>query len=87
MPRPCSMPSIVPLNFRAKAEELAQMLEIAGPRVLFMGERYLPLIEDLDWLSPQQVVTMDCPPGPGQHSYEEMLQAPPDELHFPEGGR
>ena len=28
---------------------------------------------------------MDCPPGSGQHSYEELLQAPPDELHFPEG--
>ena len=75
----------VPLNFRAKAEELAQMLEIAGPKVLFIGERYLPLIEDLDWLSPEQVVTMDCPPGPAQHSYEELLQAPPDEMHFPEG--
>ena len=34
----------VPLNFRAKAEELLQMLEIAGPRLLFIGERYLPLI-------------------------------------------
>jgi len=75
----------VPLNFRARAGELAQMLEIAGPGVLFIGQRYLPLIEGLDWLPPEQVVTMDCPPGPGQHSYEDLLQAPPDELHFPEG--
>ena len=75
----------VPLNFRAKAEELAQMLEIAGPRVLFIGERYLPLISDLEWLSPEQVVTLDCPAAPGQRSYDELLQAPPDELHFPEG--
>ena len=75
----------VPLNFRAKAEELAQMLKIAGPRVLFIGERYLPLIEGFNWLSPEQVVTMDCPPAPGQHSYNELLEAPADELHFPEG--
>ena len=75
----------VPLNFRAKAEELAQMLAIAGPRALFIGERYLPLIEGLDWLLPGQVVTMDCPPRSGQRSYEELLQAPADELHFPEG--
>lgn len=75
----------VPLNFRAKAEELAQMLEIAGPKLLCMGERYLPLIEDVDWLSPQQVVTLDCPPGPGQHSYDELLESSAEELHFPEG--
>ena len=75
----------VPLNFRAKAEELAQMLEIAGPRILFIGERYLPLIADLEWLSPGQVVTMDCPAHGGQRSYDELLQSPPDELHFPEG--
>lgn len=75
----------VPLNFRAKSEELAKMLEIAGPKALFAGERYLPLIDGLDWLSPGQVATMDCLPGAGQCSYEELLQAPPDELHFPEG--
>jgi acyl-CoA synthetase (AMP-forming)/AMP-acid ligase II len=75
----------VPLNFRAKAEELAQMLEIANPRVLFIGQRYLPLIKGLEWLSPQQVVTMDSPPGAGQLSYNGLLQSPPDELHFPEG--
>ena len=75
----------VPLNFRAKAEELAVMLEIAGPRVLCIGERYLPLIEDLDWLSPDQVITLDCPAGAGQRSYDDLLQSPPDELRFPEG--
>ncbi len=75
----------VPLNFRAKAEELAQMLRIADPRFLFIGERYLPLIENVDWLAPEQVVTMDCPAGPGQHSYDDLLQASPDQLHFPEG--
>ena len=75
----------VPLNFRAKSEELAQMLEIAQPKMLFIGERYLPLIQGVDWLAPQQVVTLDCPAEDGRHSYDTLLQAPPDELHFPEG--
>ena len=75
----------VPLNFRAKAEELEQMLAIAGPKVLCMEERYLPLIEGVDWLSPGQVVTLDCPASPGQRSYEDLLNSSPDELHFPQG--
>ena len=75
----------VPLNFRAKSEELAQMLEIAQPSLLFIGERYLPLIEDMDWLAPEQVVTLDCPATEGRRHYDTLLQAPPDELHFPEG--
>lgn len=75
----------VPLNFRAKAEELLQMLEIAEPRLLFIGERYLPLIEGVEILVPGQVVTLDCPAGPGQHSYAELMLSSPEELHFPEG--
>ena len=75
----------VPLNFRAKAEELLQMLEIAEPGLLFIGERYLPLIEGVEILGQGQVVTLDCPAGPGQHSYDELMQSPPDEMHFPEG--
>ncbi len=75
----------VPLNFRAKTEELAQMLEIAGPRLLCIGERYLPLVAGLDWLAPGQVVTLDCPAAPGQHTYADLLRFPADELHFPEG--
>jgi len=35
----------VPINFRARTEELRQMLEIAQPSLLFIGERYLPLVQ------------------------------------------
>ncbi|HEY7066058.1 MAG TPA: AMP-binding protein [Chloroflexota bacterium] len=31
----------VPLNFRARADELAHMLAVAAPRVLLVGERYV----------------------------------------------
>ena len=36
----------VPINFRAKEDELAIMLSIAQPDLLFLGERYLPLVPD-----------------------------------------
>ena len=75
----------VPLNFRAKSEELEQMLAIAQPKLLFIGERYLPLIENAANLALGQVVTLDCPAGTGQQDYETLLQSPPDELHFPQG--
>ncbi len=75
----------VPLNFRARAAELAQMLEIAQPRLLGIGERYLPLIQDVAGLAPEQVVVLDGPAQAGQHAYDTLLQSPPDELHFPEG--
>ena len=36
----------VPINFRAKTDELAQMLQIAEPSCLLMGERYLSLVPE-----------------------------------------
>ncbi len=74
-----------PLNFRAKAEELAQMLAIAGPRALFIGERYLPLLEGVDLPAGLEVVVMDGAAGPGQRNYAALLEYPAEERHFPEG--
>ena len=37
----------VPLNFRAKSEELKYMINHAGIKVLFTGKRYLKMIETL----------------------------------------
>ena len=83
----------VPINFRAKAEELAQMLAIAEASLLFIGERYLPLISDAAVETqtranprPDRVIVLDGKPGSGRRSYGELLaDASPDELHFPEG--
>jgi len=33
----------VPLNYRARADELAHMLGVAAPRVLLVGDRYVPV--------------------------------------------
>jgi acyl-CoA synthetase (AMP-forming)/AMP-acid ligase II len=48
----------VPLNYRAKADELAHMVHTAAPRVLLVGDRYLELAESVcqEVESPPRVV-------------------------------
>lgn len=48
--------TFVPLNYRAKTDELAYMIGRAQPRVLFFGERYREL---LDRLSPELPADME----------------------------
>ncbi|MEK7815108.1 MAG: AMP-binding protein, partial [Chloroflexota bacterium] len=76
-----------PLNFRAKAEELEHLLAIAQPSMLFIGERYLPLLlaSGDEALPPERVVVLDGPATEGRTSYDGLLAgAAPDELHFPQ---
>ena len=88
----------VPINFRAKADELATMLAIVAPTLLFLGERYRPL------LSPQptaestaestagsavipndRIVMLDAPGTEGRHGYANLLAAAdPAQVHFPQ---
>ncbi len=77
----------VPINFRAKTEELRQMLSIARPSCLFIGERYLELLgeEDLFGMSRDRVIILDAGTTTGLVSYEHLLRAAsPERLHFPE---
>ncbi|MEE8421822.1 MAG: AMP-binding protein [Dehalococcoidia bacterium] len=39
--------TFVPLNYRAKTEELTYMIDTAGVNVLFVSERYQPLLDDI----------------------------------------
>ena len=86
----------VPINFRAKTGELAQMLDIAQPSCLLIGERYLPLAGDCG-LPQERVIVLedgndgnggnDGKPGGGALSYEAILAgASPEQSHFPEAG-
>lgn len=80
----------VPLNFRAKAEELEQMLAIAGPGLLFIGARYLPLIQASGQsvkIPPERVALLDSA-SPGEYlSYNALLGSSEEEQqHFPEAG-
>ncbi|MDA1127914.1 MAG: AMP-binding protein [Chloroflexi bacterium] len=75
----------VPINFRAKSDELAQMLDIAQPSCLLIGERYLDLAASAS-IPPQRVVVLDGDSG-GCISYDSLLAgASPDQMHFPEAG-
>ena len=77
----------VPINFRAKTEELERMLAIAQPSVLLIGERYLPLVPALGdaALPPGRVVVLDGEATGGRPSYRGLVAgASAGELHFPE---
>jgi acyl-CoA synthetase (AMP-forming)/AMP-acid ligase II len=77
----------VPINFRAKTEELERMLAIARPSVLLIGERYLPLVPALGdaALPPERVVVLDGEATGGRLSYRGLVaDTSADDLHFPE---
>ena len=46
----------VPINFRAKVDELDQMLTISEPSLIFIGSRYIPLV---DQLIEQKLISMN----------------------------
>ena len=75
----------VPINFRAKEDELATMAGIVEPSLLFLGQRYLPLAEAVGSLPNDRMVMLDGPGGDGRHSYDELLTGgEPEQMHFPE---
>ena len=76
----------VPINFRAKTDELAQMLEIAQPTCLLLGERYLSLVPEGS-RSSEGIVLLDGEASGSHKSYEALLaESSPDQMHFPEAG-
>ena len=76
----------VPINFRAKSEELEQMLTISQPAILFIGERYLSLVPEggESALVGDRVVILDGEPQGGTYYDALMASASDDELLFPE---
>ena len=78
----------MPLNFRARAEELTQMLTIAQPSLLFIGQRYLPLVgSGAASLTPDRLVLLDEDPRRQERSYDALLDGQSTEQsHFPESG-
>ena len=74
----------VPINFRAREEELATMLGIVSPQFLFLGQRYLPLASHCA-VPEECIVMLDAPAAGGRRAYEDLLAAgEPEQLHFPE---
>ena len=76
----------VPINFRAKTDELTQMLEISQPTCLLLGERYRALIPD-ESRSSEGMIILDGRASGDNNSYEQLLaESSPDQMHFPEAG-
>ncbi len=75
--------TFVPLNFRAKREEIAYMVNNSRASVLMVGERYLELVADI---KPQletikHLISMDTK-AEGMTNYEELLAAhEPEEIY------
>src|SRR2546427_1423824 len=66
----------VPLNYRAKREELAYMCNNSETKVLFVGERYLELSEAIkpELKTIEQFVSIDSRPE-GMPNYDDLLGA------------
>ena len=76
----------VPINFRAKADELATMLEISQPSCLLLAERYLPMLPEAR-ISSEKIVILDGEPNSNHTGYEKLLESStPDQMHFPDAG-
>jgi acyl-CoA synthetase (AMP-forming)/AMP-acid ligase II len=74
----------VPLNFRAKADELNYMISNAEAKVLFVGDRYLDMVQGMLSQLPtvKQCISIDSDGGK-KHHYEDLINsAPPDELFY-----
>jgi len=73
----------VPLNFRAKAEELVYMINTAEIKTLFIGERYLVVVQEImsQLTTVENYVAIDGT-ADNMLSYEEQLAANPDEEMF-----
>ena len=77
----------VPINFRAKTGELAQMLSIAQPSMLFLGQRYANLAPTSgdSALAQDRIVVLAGPAEGGMLAYDQLVSsAGDDESHFPE---
>ena len=72
----------VPLNYRAKQEELDYMVNASEAQVLLAGERYLDLVSTLQpkFTGVREYVCIDGTPS-GMRSYDELLKSPEEEMY------
>tara|TARA_A100001037_G_C15153521_1_gene641511 strand:- start:12025 stop:13551 length:1527 start_codon:yes stop_codon:yes gene_type:complete len=68
----------VPINFRARSEELHQMLEACEPCILFIGTRYLPLLDSIEKPHNLTVIVTDST------YFSSLLKGDGDQSLFPE---
>ncbi|MBM2824607.1 MAG: acyl-CoA synthetase [Dehalococcoidales bacterium] len=73
----------VPINFRARGNELAYMLNTADANTLFTGDRYLSLVDSVKstLTTVKNYISLDCP-HQGMLYYEDVIaKSIPDEIY------
>jgi len=77
----------VPLNFRAKADELSYMMNNAEAKILFVGSRYLEMIHGMlpQLSSVKQCISVDSK-SEGNIDYEDLIRSASSEEVFREIG-
>ena len=77
----------VPLNFRAKGNELAYMLNSSESNTIFAGERYLSLVESIqpEISTVKNFISLDKPQE-GMLYYEDIIKAAPEDEIFTDIG-
>jgi acyl-CoA synthetase (AMP-forming)/AMP-acid ligase II len=73
----------VPLNYRAKREELDHMVNASETKLIFVGERYLDLVADLrpKFGGVREYICYDGQPD-GMHAYPDLLASSSDDELF-----
>ncbi len=75
---------LVPINFRARAEELTFMLNDSGVKAIILGQRYQDMLRSVK----PELTTLECQitleaPGEGFVFYDDLLANASDEERFP----
>ena len=76
----------VPLNYRARAHEVSQMLQLCDPTLLIVGRRYQDLVHSIikDVPSLQHVIALEQRPTNDWLFFDDLISsAPADEFHYP----
>ena len=74
----------VPINFRARSEELTFMLNDSGTKALILGQRYQDMVRSIkpELSTVEHLITLEAP-GEGFLFYDDLLEKASDEERFP----
>ena len=75
---------LVPINFRARAEELTFMLNDSGVKAIILGQRYQDMLRSIkpELTTLEHQITLEAP-GEGFVFYDDLLANASDEERFP----
>ncbi len=76
----------VPINFRARADEITYMMNDSSPKVLFLGERYIDMIRECEGQleSVEHFIVLEGT-SDGWSSYDALIESAGAEERYPTG--